>query len=58
MKNQFNLNWLVPLIAILAAITASIGLFSTSGEVRSNLQLCITRPWKYTGKVYINSIRR
>jgi hypothetical protein len=32
MKNQFNLNWLVPLIAILAAITASIGLFSTSGD--------------------------
>jgi len=32
MKNQFNLDRLVPLIAILAAITASIGLFSTSGE--------------------------
>ena len=32
MKNQFNLNWLIPLIATLAAITDSIGLFSTSGE--------------------------
>jgi hypothetical protein len=32
MKQQTTLNWLVPLIAILAAITASIGLFSTSGE--------------------------
>jgi hypothetical protein len=32
MKNQSALNWLVPLIAILAAITASIGLFSTSGD--------------------------
>jgi hypothetical protein len=32
MKIQSTLNWLVPLIAILAAITASIGLFFTSGE--------------------------
>ena len=32
MKQQSTLNWLVPLIALLAAITASIGLFSTSGE--------------------------
>ncbi len=32
MKQQSALNWLVPLIAILAAITASIGLFSASGE--------------------------
>ena len=32
MKVQSALNWLVPLIALLAAITASIGLFSTSGE--------------------------
>jgi hypothetical protein len=32
MKKQSALNWLVPLIAILAAITASIGLFSTSGD--------------------------
>jgi hypothetical protein len=32
MKKQSALNWLVPLIAILAAITASVGLFSTSGE--------------------------
>ena len=32
MKNQFNLNRLIPLIATLSAITASIGLFSTSGE--------------------------
>lgn len=31
MKNQSAFNWLVPLIAILAAITASVGLFSTSG---------------------------
>jgi len=31
MKKQSALNWLVPLIAILAAITAGIGLFSTSG---------------------------
>jgi len=32
MKIQSALNWLVPLSALLAAITASIGLFSTSGE--------------------------
>jgi hypothetical protein len=32
MKQQSVLNWLIPLIAILAAITASIGLFSTSGD--------------------------
>jgi hypothetical protein len=32
MKNQSAFNWLVPLIAILAAITASVGLFSTSGS--------------------------
>jgi hypothetical protein len=32
MKNQSALNWLVPLIAILAAITASIGLFSMNGD--------------------------
>lgn len=32
MKKQPALNWLVPLIAILAAITAGIGLFSTSGD--------------------------
>jgi len=32
MKQQPALNWLIPLIAILAAITASIGVFSTSGE--------------------------
>jgi hypothetical protein len=32
MKKQSALNWLVPLIAILAAVTASIGLFSTSGD--------------------------
>jgi len=32
MKNQSALNWLIPLIAILAAITASIGLFSTNGD--------------------------
>ena len=32
MKKQSALNWLVPLIAILAAITAGIGLFSTSGD--------------------------
>jgi len=32
MKQQSTLNWLVPLIALLAAITASIGLFSTNGE--------------------------
>jgi len=31
MKKQPALNWLIPLIAILAAITASVGLFSTSG---------------------------
>lgn len=32
MNKQSALNWLVPLIAILAAVTASIGLFSTSGD--------------------------
>ena len=32
MKSQSTLAWLVPLIAILAAITAAIGLFSTSGD--------------------------
>jgi len=32
MKNHSTINWLVSLIAILAAITASIGLFSTSGN--------------------------
>jgi len=32
MKKQSALNWLVPLIAILAAVTASVGLFSTSGD--------------------------
>ena len=32
MKNQSALNWLIPLIAILAAVTASVGLFSTSGS--------------------------
>jgi hypothetical protein len=32
MKKHSTLNWLVPLIAILAALTASIGLFSTSGN--------------------------
>lgn len=32
MKKQPALNWLVPLIAILAAITAGIGLFSTNGD--------------------------
>ena len=32
MKNQSVLNWLVPLIAILAAITTSVGLFSTSAD--------------------------
>ncbi len=32
MKQQTTLNRLVPLIAVLAAITASIGLFSTSGD--------------------------
>jgi hypothetical protein len=32
MKNHSTLNWLIPLIAILAAITASIGLFSTGGD--------------------------
>ena len=32
MKKRSALNWLVPLIAILAAITASTGLFSTSGD--------------------------
>jgi hypothetical protein len=31
MNKQPALNWLIPLIAILAAITASVGLFSTSG---------------------------
>ena len=31
MKKQPSLNWLVPLMAILAFITASIGLFSTRG---------------------------
>lgn len=32
MKQQTALYWLVPLIAILAAITASVGLFSTNGD--------------------------
>jgi hypothetical protein len=32
MKKQLALNWLVPLIAIMAALTASVGLFSTSGD--------------------------
>lgn len=32
MKHQPTLTWLVPLIAILAAITASVGLFSVSGD--------------------------
>src|ERR1044071_2547363 len=32
MKNHSTLNWVIPLIAILAAITAGVGLFSTSGE--------------------------
>lgn len=32
MKQQPALNWLISLIAILAAITASVGLFSTGGD--------------------------
>jgi hypothetical protein len=32
MKKQSTLNWLIPLITILAAVTASVGLFSTSGD--------------------------
>jgi hypothetical protein len=32
MRNQSAFNWLVPLIAILAAIAASVGLFSISGD--------------------------
>lgn len=32
MKQQTTLNWLVPLIAVLAAITASVGLFSSNGN--------------------------
>ena len=32
MKPQSALYWLVPMIAILAAITASVGLFSSSGD--------------------------
>jgi hypothetical protein len=32
MKQQSHLYWLVPLIAILAAVSASVGLFSTGGE--------------------------
>ena len=32
MKKQPALTWLVPLIAVLAAITASVGLFSTNGK--------------------------
>jgi hypothetical protein len=32
MKNQSALDWLISLIAILAAITTSVGLFSMSGE--------------------------
>jgi hypothetical protein len=32
MKKQSVLNWLVPMIAILATITASVGLFSASGD--------------------------
>lgn len=31
MKNHISLNWLVPLIAILAAVCAGIGLFSVNG---------------------------
>ena len=32
MKQQSAINWLVPLIAILAAVTAAVGLFSTNGD--------------------------
>jgi hypothetical protein len=32
MKQQTTLNWLVPLIVVLAAITASVGLFSSNGN--------------------------
>ncbi len=32
MKQQSAINWLVPLIAILAAVTAAVGLFSANGD--------------------------